>query len=71
MIKEFGSDPCRCPHSGSEMELVRHPKYGDIYDFFSEVVEVVDCGKRQKNKKEKGKATCKIGGNSDLSLFAV
>jgi transposase-like protein len=73
MIKEFGSDPCKCPRCGSEMELVKiwHPKYGDIYDLFSEGVEVVDYGKRQKNKKEKGKAICKTGGNGDLSLFAV
>jgi len=73
MIKEFSIDPCKCPRCGSEMEIVRiwHPKYGDIYDLFSGGVEVKDCGKKEKEKREKRKTNSKTGTHDNISLFAV
>ena len=73
MIKEFSIDPCKCPLCGSEMELVRiwHPKYGNIYDLFSGGVEVKDCGKKEKEKREKRKTNSKTGTHDNISLFAV
>lgn len=73
MIKEFSIDPCKCPRCDSEMELVRiwHPKYGDIYDLFSGGVEVKDCGKKEKEKREKRKTDSKTGTHDNISLFAV
>lgn len=75
MIKEFSLDPCKCPRCGCEMELVRiwHPKYGDIYDLFSDGLEVDGHGENEKEKTEEGKSKAfnKTGGYDYLQLFAV
>jgi hypothetical protein len=76
MIKDFQEDPCKCPHCGAEMELVKiwHPKYGDIYDLFETGVEVKKNGERQKeqeSQKEKRTAIKRYRANDNLSLFAM
>lgn len=75
MIKEFNVDPCKCPHCGKEMELVKiwHPKYGDIYDLFETGAEVIKSGKSkkiEKNQKEKSKAIDR-GANNNILLFEM